>query len=276
MNDDEHNHACVGDNREFLVPSKQSLSVGLAAMQQRLSRSDSPRSSDRPSVIVDRLPARTTALHGITRPELERLSGAVRFLTIHCQERRSALWLATTNKGAARSAIANVWKRITRLQTKYDLPAYSVAVFETKGGLHAHITFIGTPEIATRLQNSSAFGELVDFRPVTDSNGLVRKYLSKERTPQAGYGREYKLGGRLKGSHRLEGGGDRVRLSRALERDAIEAGYVDAWQHSNARRSLERRAYRPRALTPKDSSLRLRSQPRSLPTSTQPQRIFDD
>ena len=158
MNDDEHNHACVGDKREFLVPSKQSLSVGLAAMQQRLSRSDSPRSSDRPSIIIDRLPARTTALHGITGPELERLSAAVRYMTLHCRHRRSALWLATTNKGAARSAIANVWKRITRLQTKYDLPAYSVAVFETKGGLHAHITFIGTRDIARRLQSSSVFG----------------------------------------------------------------------------------------------------------------------
>ena len=165
-------------------------------------------------------------------------------MTIHCQRRRSALWLATTNKGAARSAIGDVWKRITRLQTKCDLPAYSVAVFETKGGLHAHITFIGTRDVARRLQSSSVFA--IDVRPVTDSNGLVRKYLSKERTPQAGYGREYLLGWRLKGSHRLEGGGDRVRLSRALERDAIEAGYVDAWQHTNARRSPERRAYRPR------------------------------
>jgi hypothetical protein len=114
-----------------------------------------------------------------------------------------------------------------------------------------HITFIGTRDIARRLQDSSVLAELIDVRPVTDPNGLVRKYLSKERTPQAGYGREYMLGGRLKGSHRLEGGGDRVRLSRDLERDAIEAGYVERWRHSNARRSLERRAYRPRALTRK-------------------------
>jgi hypothetical protein len=99
--------------------------------------------------------------------------------------------LATTNKSATRSAIADVWKRITRLQTKYDLPAYSVAVFETRGGLHAHITFIGTREIAKRLQRSSVFA--IDVRPVTDANGLVRNYLSKERTPQAGYGREYIL-----------------------------------------------------------------------------------
>src|SRR5215472_10217242 len=105
---------------------------------------------------------------------------------------------------------------------------------------------IGTRDLAGRLQSSSVFA--IDVRPVTDSNGLVRKYLSKERTPQAGYGREYMLGGRLKGSHRLEGGGDRVRLSRALERDAIEAGYVEPWRHSNARRSPERKTYRRRAL----------------------------
>jgi len=250
----------------ILVPSKWSLPIGLAAMQQRLSRQDQARSSDRLSITVDRLPSRTTAPHGITGPELERLSGSVRFLTLHCQGRRSALWLATTNKHASRSAIADVWKRITRLQTKYDLPAYSVAVLETRGGLHAHITFIGTRDIARRLQSSPVFTGQIDVRPVTDPNGLARKYLSKERTPQAGYGREYMLGGRLKGSHRLEGGGDRVRLSRALERDAIEAGYVDAWQHSNARRSPERRRHRPRVLArkpphPHDSSLRFRSQP---------------
>ena len=39
-------------------------------------------------------------------------------------------------------------------------------------------------------------------------------HLAKERTPQAGYGREGILGGRIRGSHRLPGGGDRVRLSR--------------------------------------------------------------
>jgi hypothetical protein len=54
------------------------------------------------------------------------------------------------------------------------------------------------------------------------------------------------LGGRIKGSHRLEGGGDRVRLSCELERDAIEAGYVEPWRHTNARRSAVRKPYSPR------------------------------
>jgi hypothetical protein len=49
------------------------------------------------------------------------------------------------------------------------------------------------------------------------------------RVSPAGYGRR-ELGGRIRGSHR-QGGGDRVRLSRQLERDAVEAGLVDPWKH---------------------------------------------
>ena len=66
------------------------------------------------------------------------------------------------------------------------------------------------------------------------SNQTAR--LAKERTPQAGYRREHVLGGRLNGSHRLEGGGDRVRLSRQLERDAIDFGDVKPWRHTYAKR----------------------------------------
>jgi hypothetical protein len=54
------------------------------------------------------------------------------------------------------------------------------------------------------------------------------------------------LGGRLSGSHKLAGGGDRVRLSRDLERDAISDGYVQDWQRTYARRSSERKHYSPR------------------------------
>src|ERR1700740_2329029 len=42
--------------------------------------------------------------------------------------------------------------------------------------------------------------------------------------------------GRIPGSHKLEGGGDRVRLSRELERDAVDAGLVGEWQRTNAKR----------------------------------------
>src|SRR5262249_46042687 len=97
----------------------------------------------------------------------------------------------------------------------------------------------------------TAFGKFIQLDPVTDPVGLVRKYLAKERTPQAGYARHHMLGGRLRGSHRLEGGGDRVRLSRDLERDAIDAGDVAPWPPTTARRSPERKAYRLRRLHPR-------------------------
>jgi hypothetical protein len=166
-------------------------------------------------------------------------------MELHCRP-RFGLWLATTVRATSRSLIADIWKRITRFQAKFGLPPYSVVAFETRGGLHAHIVFIGTLEIASRLQASKQFGQFIDVRVVTDRDGLTRKYLAKECTPQAGYGRNHLLGGRIAGSHRLPGGGDRVRLSRLLERDAIEAGYVEPWRHTYARRSLERKRRRSR------------------------------
>ena len=51
------------------------------------------------------------------------------------------------------------------------------------------------------------------------------------------------------GSHKLEGGGDRVRLSRELELDAIQAGLVETWQRTNAKRKADRKEYRKRPLT---------------------------
>ena len=157
-------------------------------------------------------------------------------MKLHCHSsRRATLWLLTTDGGTPRPLIADIWKRITRLQGACRLHCYSVITFESRGGLHAHIVFIGVAEIARRLKASNQFGDVIDVRRVRDPHGLF-KYLAKERTPQAGYRREHVLGGRLNGSHRLEGGGDRVRLSRQLQRDAIEAGYVEPWQHTNAKR----------------------------------------
>ena len=234
--------------REFLVPPDTTIASPLAVKKQTFGCSEQQALRNAPSLIVDRvrLP-RTAAAWGITGPELNRLGNAVWFMELHCKRSPVGLWLATTARATPRDAIADIWKRITRLQGNYGIRQYSVITFEKSGGIHAHITFLGTRHIAKRLKQSTRFGELLDIRPVTDSNGLTRKYLAKERTPQAGYGREHILGGRIRGSHRLPGGGDRVRLSRELERDAIETGYVEAWQHSNARRSLARKPYRGRA-----------------------------
>jgi hypothetical protein len=209
-------------------------------MDHSLTDSNDAPASAAPSIVVDRLPRRTARPHGISGPELNRLSGAVRFMDLH-----GRLWWLHTNKAMARAAIADVQKRITRLQIEYGLRPYNLTVFEGQGGLHAHIVFTGDGEIVRRLKGSAAFGDFIKSARVTDSDGVV-KYLAKARTPQAGWGREHLLGGRLPGSHRLDGGGDRVRLSRDLERDAIDANYVQSWQHKNARRSAARKPYSPR------------------------------
>src|SRR5262249_7065040 len=127
-------------------------------------------------VVVDRLP-RTAAAWGITGPELNRLCNAVRFMELHCKR---GLWLATTARATPREALADSWKRITRRQGMHRLRCYSVITFESRGGLHAHITFLGTRDIAKRLEQSARFGELLDVRRVTDPDGLTRKYLAKE------------------------------------------------------------------------------------------------
>jgi hypothetical protein len=225
-----------------LVPPKITIPKLLAVKKQTFSRSEHQAPRNAPPLEVAGLP-RTAATWGITGPELNRLGNAVWFMDLHCKRGRCDLWLLTTARATPRSLIADVWKLITRLQGTQRLRCYSVITFESRGGLHAHIIFLGTRRIAKRLKQPRRFGELLDIRPVTDLNGLTRKYLAKERTPQAGYRRERILGVRIRGSHRLPGGGDRVRLSRELESDAIEAGYVEPWQHTNAKRSVEEKPY---------------------------------
>jgi hypothetical protein len=255
---------------EILVPDNSTAACQLAKADQEVVGISAGEQTSGRSLIVDRLPpARTLQPHGMSGPELERLSGAVHFMEIHLR-RRARLWWVTTNKDMARATIADIWKRITRLQRSSGLPQYSVAVFEGAAGrLHAHITFIGNRDIARRLKGSSAFGALIEVEPVTDLDSLVRGYLAKERTPQAGYGRNHLLGGRLRGSHRLDGGGDRVRLSEALEHDAIAARHIEPWQHSNARRSAQRKPYRLRRLCPRKAP-RLAGQLPLLPELDRP------
>ncbi len=155
---------------------------------------------------------------------------------------KGELWWLTTLKGSTRNEIATIQKRVTKLQGSQGLYCYSAWVFETRPKLHAHIVFVGNSEIADALKRSAICRDC-DVEPVTDPEGLSKNYLVKERTPQAGYGRT-DLGGRIRGAHPIEGGGDRVRLSRELERDAIEADLIPNWQHTNAARLTERKERR--------------------------------
>ena len=107
------------------------------------------------------------------------VSGAVRFMGKYCQPGR--LWWLSTDKGTTRSVVADIEKRITRLQLACDLPQHRVTVFEGSGGLHAHLIFTGAREIARRLEGSMAFGNILEVKPVTDPIGLVN--ISPRRAP---------------------------------------------------------------------------------------------
>ena len=115
------------------------------------------------------------------------------------------LWWLTTVKGSTRNEISAIQKRTTKLQGAQGLYCYSAWVFETLPKLHAHIVFVGNSEIAAALKRSAiCLG--CDVELVADPDGLSKNYLVKERTPQAGYGRS-DLGGRIRGSHPIDGGG---------------------------------------------------------------------
>jgi hypothetical protein len=94
-------------------------------------------------------------------------------------------------------------------------------------------------KIAKKL-NGYCFKHHVDIRPIYHLKSL-RNYLLKEATPQA----VYKTGVRRnKGSHRLgEGGGDRVRLSKALKDRLLQEGLMLPYRRTNASRCLSEETY---------------------------------
>src|SRR5262249_7624167 len=146
-----------GEGRvESLVPPKRTIPNPLAIKKQTFSRSEQQALRSASSLVVDsvRLP-RTAATWGITGPELNRLGNAVWVMGLHCKRRRVGLWLATTARATPRDVIADIWKRITRLQGMHRLRCYSVITFESRGGLHAHIMFLGTRHIAKHLKQSA-------------------------------------------------------------------------------------------------------------------------
>ena len=65
-----------------------------------------------------------------------------------------------------------------------------------------------------------------------------------------------------------------MRLSHDLELDAVDAGYVQDWQHSNAKRSADRKPYRLRRLYP-NKAPRLAGQLSLLPALRPVARLHD-
>lgn len=198
--------------------------------------------------------AYTVAPHnnGLSTQECQRVNGGIAFMEKAVGRSRSIglYWVCVSKptKGkTVRELAGDIWKRIRRLQIDDGLKPYILLVFETKG---PHLVYLGSDEIQQRLRRHRFDGDVV-FDPVTDAETLRRGYLVKERTVQANYKRQrFFRGGRIKGSHKLPGGGDRVRLTGELTHDAIAARYIDPWPKRYAKRApaTARKDYRPRPI----------------------------
>lgn len=186
--------------------------------------------------------------NGLSRQEVERLCNSVRFMD---KQGLPLLWAVIGDEvldlksGEARREFGRFKSQLGQAQKRAGYPQYWVEVLEVTGGLHGNCIFVGDETIARRLcrsfsqymQGGYGVGEGYGMQPVHDAAYLASRYLTKERTIQANYGLGWSQRTRIKGSHCIEGGGDRVRLSTALREDAISASAIEPWQKTNARRS---------------------------------------
>lgn len=147
--------------------------------------------------------------------------------------------------GEARREFSRFQSQLVQAQKRAGFPQYWTQVLEAIGGLHANFVFVGDERLARRLcrsfscymQSGYGHGPGYSMQLVDDPVNLASRYLSKERTVQANYALGWSQQTRACGSHRMEGGGDRVSLSTALKADGIAAGAIEPWQATNARRS---------------------------------------
>lgn len=165
--------------------------------------------------------------NGLSRQEVERLCNSVRFMD---KQGLPLLWAVIGDEaldlksGEARREFSRFQSQLGQAQKRAGFPQYSVQVLEVTGGLHANVVFIGDERLAKRLcrsfpgymESGYGHGPGYSMQPAYDPMCLASRYLSKERTPQANYALGWNPQTRERGSHRMEGGGDRVRLSGAL------------------------------------------------------------
>lgn len=193
-------------------------------------------------------PVRTVAKsqNGLSVAETRIMSEAFHFMR---RDRRPLVWLTLEAHDAGELALRNLADKLKsdfgQMQRRADGPRYSLEILEGECSVHSNVVGavpvgLTAKSIIARLESSRVYGDGLNGQFVRDPDGLVN-YLSKEATTQAHFaaGRAFR---RAPGSHPLgEGGGDRVRLSRDLERDMIDAGVIEP----------RRRTYRSRSLKPK-------------------------
>ena len=146
-----------------------------------------------------------------------------------------------------RALIRDFKSDLARAQQRAGLPAcYYVEILEGEPAVHSNILFpLDGPNaerdrrIASLLRSVKFQGDELDIQDAGDANGWLA-YCSKERVTQARWvGGVGNLAKRLPGSHRLgAGGGDRLRLSKALMAQLLDEGLVRPYRRRYAASSL--------------------------------------
>lgn len=196
---------------------------------------------------------RTVSQHnnGLSAAEQRRMSAAAHMLT----STGLRIWwftlgdeLLDLSRADAFAVFDKFTRALVRWQKRAGLPAYWFAVLETSGGLHFNVVAICAPEIAASLRRSFSrfMKDAKAAQEMWDERTWARGYGAKEATQESRYGREHLFAGqRLKGSHKLIGGGDRVRLSQALKSDGIDAKIIEPWDATHTRRTETRAVPKP-------------------------------
>lgn len=192
---------------------------------------------------------RTVRPHGISTAERDRLTGGFAQLRTLARSARgkAGIYLISARPSGTTENLHDLLDRLRRAigqrQRHHRLTAAYITVLEADPEPHAHLLALLPVEPGPL----RCRGWNIDIRPADD--GAVR-YLLKETTPEAWHAIRDQVR-RKRGSHRLPGGGDRVRLSPELRDQAIAANRVLPHRATNAKRTAERQAYPLRRLFPK-------------------------
>ena len=182
-----------------------------------------------------RKPPKTACKDGISPAELNRLEEA--FYWLEKNHKRLVL-ITVADHDATETDVRKLIKRVrsdvVQLQGRCRQPKYWIEVLEGKQQVHSHIVACLPVAQAKRLKKY-CYGAFLDITEVYDVKGL-RNYLLKESTPQAAHGKGIRCN---KGSQQLgKGGGDRVRMSKALKAKLDQAGLIQPYRRTYASRDL--------------------------------------
>jgi hypothetical protein len=159
------------------------------------------------------------------------------------------LWYAVVSDQYAderfiRNRIRDFKSDLVRAQRRSGLPACCwLEILEGRPAVHSNILFpLGGPKaerlIAGLLRSANFQGDELHISNAEGAGWFVA-YCSKERVTQARFVGVGSLKKRLRGSHPLgAGGGDRVRLSKALKDQLLEEGLMRPYRQHYAARSL--------------------------------------